>query len=126
MGEVHTMTKSCIAKSILTVVLLIIPSAAGFSISPLCTTKVESTTALGFFGNALKDAFGNDDLGDRQNAGLSKGPNKNEQVTVNGRKVNAIVGQPVSAALSQARARVSYSCKVGDCGTCTIKINGRQ
>ena len=50
----------------------------------------------------------------------------NENVSINGKKVNAIVGQKLSVVAAQARVKIPYSCKNGDCGTCTIKVNGRK
>lgn len=85
------------------------------------------TTELNLFGKNLKDAFANDDtLGKAKNAGLKNGPKTNDSVTVNGKTVNAVVGQKVSVVAAQARAKISYNCKQGDCGTCMININGRK
>jgi ferredoxin len=117
------------------------------------------------FGNALKNAFGNDDdLGKAQNAGLTnvslrfhggnelmtqvldkhqahsylhsliihhssfiiQGPQQNDSVTLNGKKVKAVVGQKVSVVAAQNRVKISYNCKAGDCGTCIVNINGRK
>jgi len=86
-----------------------------------------STTELAMFGG-LKKAFANDEgLGEAKNAGLSGGPNYNENVTVNGKAVkNAVVGQKVSIVANSARVKISYNCQNGDCGTCAIKMNGRK
>ena len=55
-----------------------------------------ASTELNIFGG-LKDAFSNDDsLGKVQNAGLTGGPKVNENVSINGKPVNAVVGQKVS------------------------------
>jgi hypothetical protein len=130
-------------------------------------------TELNIFGG-LKGAFANDDaLGKPQNAGLTGGPKVNENVSINGKPVNAVVGQKISqVAVSRldkdekfsrrlyrtcivrkfslpmlrcifcidavtpdlvwvilqasARVKIPYNCKNGDCGTCTVKINGRN
>mmetsp|Transcript_23956 Transcript_23956/g.56725 ORF Transcript_23956/g.56725 Transcript_23956/m.56725 type:complete len:142 (+) Transcript_23956:167-592(+) len=88
--------------------------------------KSTSSTSLNIFGG-LKGAFANDDsLGERENAGLKNGPKTNDQVTVNGKSVpGVVVDQRVSVVCSKARAKVSYNCQNGECGTCTIRINGR-
>ena len=56
---------------------------------------------------------------------IKQGPNENENVSINGKKVKAIVGQKVSVVAAQSRVKISYNCKAGDCGTCNIKMNGR-
>ena len=50
----------------------------------------------------------------------------NENVLINGKPVKAVVGQKVSVVAASARAKISYNCKQGDCGTCMININGRK
>ena len=85
----------------------------------------KSTQLMGF-GDMFKGAFSNDDsLGEAKNAGLSGGPKYNEQVTVNGKSVKAVVGQKVGIAANAARVRIRYDCNNGDCGTCKITVNGR-
>jgi len=85
--------------------------------------KFSSTPLLmGFFDSAFK----NEDLGERQNAGLKNGPTPNENVTINGKKVKAIVGQKVSVVAAGARVKIKYDCQRGDCGTCMVKINGKK
>mmetsp|Transcript_27164 Transcript_27164/g.32107 ORF Transcript_27164/g.32107 Transcript_27164/m.32107 type:complete len:139 (-) Transcript_27164:274-690(-) len=104
-----------------------ISSITSFAVLPSCPAINElPTTSLGMFGNAFKSAFANDDaIKPAQNAGLSNGPNNNDKVTVNGKPVKAVVGQKISVVASAARAKISYGCKAGSCGTCTVKINGR-
>lgn len=78
------------------------------------------------FGN-LGDAFKNDEsLGKKENAGLKNGPKYNEDVTINGKSVKAVVGQKVSVVAAAARVKIAYNCKQGDCGTCMITMNGRK
>jgi len=36
-----------------------------------------------------------------------------------------VVNQKVSQVAAAARAKISYNCKKGDCGTCEILLNGR-
>ena len=89
-------------------------------------SRVSCSTELHFFGG-LADAFKNDDsLGDRENAGLKNGPNFNEQVTVNGKKVpGAVAGQKLTAVANKVRVKIPVNCQKGDCGTCNVKLNGR-
>jgi aerobic-type carbon monoxide dehydrogenase small subunit (CoxS/CutS family) len=47
-------------------------------------------------------------------------------VTINGKPAKAIVGQKVSVVAAGARVKISYDCRSGDCGTCTVKMNGRK
>mmetsp|Transcript_23099 Transcript_23099/g.54721 ORF Transcript_23099/g.54721 Transcript_23099/m.54721 type:complete len:137 (+) Transcript_23099:62-472(+) len=101
------------------------------SVSAFAPTQQHSSarignTELNIFGG-LKGAFSNDDaLGKPQNAGLTGGPKVNENVSINGKPVNAVVGQKISQVAASARVKIPYSCKNGDCGTCTVKINGRN
>jgi Uncharacterized anaerobic dehydrogenase len=55
-----------------------------------------------------------------------KGPKENDNVTLNGKKVKAVVGQKVSVVAAQNRVKINYNCRNGDCGTCMIKMNGRN
>lgn len=86
-----------------------------------------TSTSLNIFGG-LKDAFSNDDsLGKAKNAGLSGGPKYNENVTVNGKAVpNVVVDQKISQVCNAARVKVPYNCQNGECGTCTVKMNGKK
>mmetsp|Transcript_22177 Transcript_22177/g.47704 ORF Transcript_22177/g.47704 Transcript_22177/m.47704 type:complete len:147 (-) Transcript_22177:319-759(-) len=94
---------------------------------PRTSSSPQTSTSIGIFGG-LKDAFGNDDsLGAAKNAGLSNGPRYNEQVTVNGKPVkNVVVDQKISQVCATARVKVPYNCQNGECGTCTVKLNGRK
>jgi len=77
--------------------------------------------------NIFADAFKNDSsLGKAKNAGLTNGPATNDNVTVNGKPVKAVTGQKISVVANSARVRIPYNCQNGECGTCTIKINGRK
>jgi aerobic-type carbon monoxide dehydrogenase small subunit (CoxS/CutS family) len=50
----------------------------------------------------------------------------NDQVTINGKSVKAVVGQPVKTVASAARVRIPYNCQKGDCGTCVVLMNGKK
>ena len=71
------------------------------SVSAFAPTQQHSSARIGnteldIFGG-LKGAFANDDaLGKPQNAGLTGGPKVNENVSINGKPVNAVVGQKIS------------------------------
>ena len=80
--------------------LLLLSSASGFGI---VAPSLRTSTRLYFFGN-LGDAFKNDDsLGKPKDAGLSKGPDFNESVTVNGKAVKgAVVGQKLTVVAGRA------------------------
>mmetsp|Transcript_5027 Transcript_5027/g.7423 ORF Transcript_5027/g.7423 Transcript_5027/m.7423 type:complete len:137 (+) Transcript_5027:116-526(+) len=105
--------------------VLFAATSNAFTVLP-STNAQRSVTSLNGFGDAFKNAFASDDsLGKAQNAGLSGGPKTNDNVSINGKKVNAIVGQKVSVVAASARVKISYNCNKGDCGTCNVKINGR-
>lgn len=76
----------------------------------------------------LDKAFANDpSLGKPKDAGLSKGPNYNDNVTVNGKTVKgAVVGQKLTAVASKVRVKIPVNCQKGDCGTCMVSLNGRK
>ena len=82
------------------------------------TTTTTTTTSLNGFGDAFKGAFGNDDsLGEVKNEGLSGGPDYNENVTVNGKKVpKAVVGQKLTVVAGRVRVKIPVNCNQGDCG----------
>jgi ferredoxin len=85
-----------------------------------------STTSI---NNWLKDAFSNDEslIGTAKNAGLSNGPKYNDQVSVNGKSIpNVVVDQKISQVCNAARVKVPYNCQNGECGTCTVKMNGKK
>ena len=44
-----------------------------------------------------------------------QGPNENDNITLNGKKIKAVVGQKVSVVAAQNRVKITYSCKKGDC-----------
>uniref|UniRef100_A0A7S2S4R7 2Fe-2S ferredoxin-type domain-containing protein n=1 Tax=Eucampia antarctica TaxID=49252 RepID=A0A7S2S4R7_9STRA len=116
-----------IASFLFCIVTLTSNSCEAFSSRTASFSRKQAfSTELPMFGDAFKGAFSNDDsLGKAKNAGLKNGPNGNDAVTFNGKKVKAVVGQKVSVVAAQARAKISYSCKKGDCGTCEITMNGR-
>lgn len=85
---------------------------------PHATPRARADVRL-LFGNA----FAND-------PNLSKPKNqrpKSVEVSFsNGRTVAAIPGQKLSDVARAAGAKIKYDCKNGECGTCTVKLNGRN
>lgn len=75
-------------------------------------------TSLNGFGDAFKGAFSNDDdLGKRKDEGLAGGPDYNENVSVNGKKIpGAVVGQKLTIVAGRARVKIPVNCQKGDCG----------
>lgn len=120
----HTMTKISFVSIILAFVALA-SGAQAFTVAPAPLTT--TSTSLGLFGG-LTDAFKNDDsLAPAKNAGLSNGPNYNDQVTVNGKAVQgAVVGQKLTVVAGRARVKIPVNCQKGDCGTCMVNFNGRK
>ena len=47
-------------------------------------------------------------------------------VTINGKKIQGIANQKVSVVAQAARVKINYSCNAGSCGTCRIKMNGKE
>jgi hypothetical protein len=83
-------------------VALMVSSVHGFA--PLTPPTKESSTQL---NNFFKNAFANEDLGPRENAGLKNGPKYNEATTVNGKPVkNAVVGQKLTAVANLVRVKI--------------------
>mmetsp|Transcript_20213 Transcript_20213/g.30478 ORF Transcript_20213/g.30478 Transcript_20213/m.30478 type:complete len:140 (+) Transcript_20213:64-483(+) len=121
------MMKISVRQAAVAAALLLSTSADAFVPATTQTTHVTTTTSLNIFGG-LKGAFSNDEsLGAAKNEGLSNGPRYNENVTVNGKAVpKAVVDQKISQVCASARVKVPYNCQNGDCGTCMVKINGRQ
>ena len=39
---------------------------------------------------------------------------------------NAVVGQKIKVVAAAARVEIPYNCNNGDCGTCTVLVNGRK
>lgn len=112
----------------LVALFLAVPSRA-FSVVPSSarSRSAVSSTSLAGLGKAFGDAFKSDDsLGKAENAGLKGGPKYNEQVTINGKPVKAVVGQAVKNVANSARVKIRYDCQKGDCGTCMIKMNGKK
>lgn len=105
--------------AILLVALFAIDNASAFSVVPQqhgsSSSKAVSSTQLNGLFDGMKGAFANDDsLGKAKDAGLSKGPNYNENVTVNGKPVQgAVVGQKLTVVAGRARVKIPVNCQQG-------------
>jgi ferredoxin len=72
-------------------------------------------------------SISDDKLGKVKDAGLSSGPNYNENVSVDGKQVpGAVVGQKLTVVAAKVRVKIPVNCQAGDCGTCMVKLNGRK
>ena len=80
------------------------------------------TPLFGWFDKA----FANEDMGAKKSAGLTNGPSAASEVSVNGKPCKAVVGQRISVVARAARADVEYNCNRGECGTCMVRVNGRN
>lgn len=96
--------------------------ASGFVMQPAQRPGV----AVSGFMDGLKKAFENDStLAPPENAGLS-GTKQMIDVTVCGKKTQAIPGQRMKDLVRAARAPVKFNCENGECGTCECLVNGRK
>jgi ferredoxin len=90
-----------------------------------CKPQHNRTSLRMGFGDMLKKAFQNENLPPPQNPGLSK---ELEPVVIEflpARKtVKALPGQKLSVVAQSSGIDIKYSCKKGDCGTCSVKVNG--
>jgi len=89
---------------------------------------IKKKTRLNGFGDAFKGAFSNDDnLGKRKDEGLASGPDYNKNVSVNGKKIpGAVIGQKLTVVAGYARVKIPVNCQKGNCGTCMVKMNGKN
>jgi ferredoxin len=89
----------------------------------LLTTLFSSLFTIYYICWTISD----DKLGKVKDAGLSSGPNYNENVTVDGKPVpGAVVGQKLTVVAAKVRVKIPVNCQAGDCGTCMVKLNGRK
>lgn len=113
--------------AVLGLVLLVNVDAFSVHTHKTAVSHYSSTRLYGLFGG-FGDAFKNDQsLGKAENPGLKGGPKFNENVTVNGKEVKgAVAGQKLTVVANKVRVRIPVDCQSGDCGTCTVKLNGRK
>ena len=90
--------------------VLALISSETLAFSP-AANGARTTTQLNFFGG-LSKAFANEDMGERENAGLTNGPQMNDNVTVNGKPVaGAVVGQKITVVAGRARVKIPVNCQ---------------
>ena len=103
-------------------------TTSAFVIQPQHHHSQHSITTTTQLRGWLDKAFANDEsLGKPKSAGLTGGPKYNENVTVNGKPVpGAVAGQKLTVVANKVRVKIPVNCQNGDCGTCTVKLNGRK
>eukprot|EP00545_Synedropsis_sp_CCMP1620_P014915 CAMPEP_0119004516 /NCGR_PEP_ID=MMETSP1176-20130426/1184_1 /TAXON_ID=265551 /ORGANISM="Synedropsis recta cf, Strain CCMP1620" /LENGTH=133 /DNA_ID=CAMNT_0006956227 /DNA_START=107 /DNA_END=508 /DNA_ORIENTATION=+ len=107
----------------LAMMAVLLGASTAFVVQPQHSTA-QTTRLNGWLDNAFKN---DDSLGKAKDAGLSNGPQYNDNVTVNGKPVpGAVVGQKLTVIAGRARVKIPVNCQQGDCGTCMVKINGRK
>ena len=97
-----------------TVLLAVLVSHAMLDFSAAFVVQNPSSAkAMGSALSGLMDAFKNDEsLGKPKDPGLSKGPNYNENVFVNGKAVRgSVVGQKLTVVAGRARVKIPVNCK---------------
>jgi len=108
--------------------LALCPLALAFVMptAPLAPTRRSAAPEMNWFAGA----FSNEDLGDREDAGLSK---KKKQQTItwvgpNGqKKQSAIVpGQNLKDIARATGIKIQYDCNEGTCKTCEAMVDGRR
>jgi ferredoxin len=77
-------------------------------------------------GDMFKKAFENENMAPPAPAGLNRVPDTVKVRFVGGNIVDAYPGQRISIVANKARCKIKYDCREGDCGTCTVKINGKK
>jgi ferredoxin len=99
----------------------------GFHLRPFPRSTQRTSTALNMgFGDMMKKALANENLGPQVNPGLSKEPESVEvEFMPSGKKVKAFPGQKISMIAQSAGVGIKYNCKKGDCGTCMINFDGK-
>ena len=77
-------------------------------------------------GDFLKNALANDpSMPPPQNPGLSKSKAAVEVEFLPSKKVvQALPGQRLSIVAQSAGVDIKYKCNKGECGTCTVRVNG--
>lgn len=78
------------------------------------------------FGDFLKNALANDpSMPPPSNPGLSKSKTAVEVEFLPSKKVvKALPGQRLSVVAQSAGVDIKYKCNKGECGTCTVRVNG--
>ena len=105
------------------VLLVVIASCLAFHPTP---QSVRKSTHLNGIMDALNKAMANENLPPPKSAGLSKEPELVEvEFLPSKKKTKALLGQKFRVIAQQAKVQIPYSCERGDCGTCSVKFNGK-
>lgn len=111
--------------NLLFVCLLVILVANSLAFHPALKSARKSTHLNGIM-DALNKAMANENLPPPKNAGLSKEPELVEvEFLPSKKKTKALLGQKFRVIAQQAKVQIPYSCERGDCGTCSVKFNGK-
>ena len=111
--------------NLLFVCMLVIFSANSFAFH-LAPQSARSGTSLNGIMDALNKAMANENLPPPKSAGLSKEPELVEvEFLPSKKKTKALLGQKFRVIAQQAKVQIPYSCERGECGTCSVKFNGK-
>ena len=113
----------------LLLVVLALLAVVSDAFQPINRNVISSKQSTKLYGlmDALNKAMANDpSLPPVKSAGLSKDPT---YVTVeflpSNKKTKAILGQKFRDIANVARVQIPYGCEKGECGTCSVKFNGK-
>jgi len=119
------MNSSTLALIVMAAVMLLVSTEAFTTVKS--QPRVSKTALNMGFLDSIKKGFENDsNLAPKQDAGLS---NKADPVEVtfmpSGNKIQAYPNQDLKNVARDARVKIAYNCQKGDCGTCTVQLNGK-
>lgn len=106
----------------MTCLLTLLATTAAFA----PTAPPRTLTQVSGIFDGLAKAFENESFDDKPSAGLSGGAKKTVDITVCGKKTQAIPGQRMKDVVRSARAPIKFNCEDGQCGTCECLVNGRK
>ena len=114
------------AASILLVLVFLVTRTDAFRLTSRIQVARDTTSLQMGFGDMMKKAMANENMGPVKNAGLSKEPEPVEvEFLPSKKRVKALPGQKISMIAQSAGVGIKYDCKRGDCGTCTISFGGK-
>lgn len=105
--------------------LLLSVLATTVAFRPSLAPPRRQVAVAGLF-DGLAKAFENESFDDKPSAGLSGGARKMVDISVCGKKTQAIPGQRMKDIVRAARAPIRFNCEDGKCGTCECLVNGRK
>lgn len=102
-------------------------ASQAFVLSSRPARRPDSTVLRMGFMDGFKKAFENDPAyaGKASSPGLSSTKAKVD-VTICGKKTQAIPGQRMKDLVRASRAPIKFNCENGQCGTCEALVNGRK